>query len=864
MPRPISALALVAVFVVAWSGLSGYVAASASPSEQDRSHAVSPVMPGGTPTPPARRNVSPTPPPPPIHTRPLSIKDIPEHCGWSWAINTPAIWSEAKVSMQLPTSVQVNTPATVVLYLKSLAASPVQAKLVLCPAGLPMQIEGQSSWDLYVAPGQIVSTTTTVRFSQTGVFDLFSGSYDVATREFAGDVRRIEVNSQALKDMLVVNFGWEGIIWETFDEPNFPVAGWSTTDERNDTYDRRWGTATSTWVSPDNGVTYYFATTGQSAAWPGAGGSDRIIPPSSNPQYADNLDTRLVYGPFNLGTATIASLQFDLWYEIETGFDWLKLEFSHDGVTWNEVNRWSRTDDNRGFYTKTFQSEFNPYLGDDSVWIAWNFHSDGSYQYRGPWVDSVYLQRYVPPPGQVTASGQLTYVDEFNNIVPAAYVTTWLVDKEPWDLDGEGTKIAGAVTTDVNGNFTIGPVTNWNYSEGRRYNLEVRWEASTQDSASSSHRVEDTSGNLYYFRSRRYDNAQDGNLDFGAQVPLANLDVKALWLLRDFRRAWEYFYANAGQTHGTVDPGSLTLKWQRDVNSYGVCPRSCYVQPENATFIEDLRVMSRDIVVHETGHAFMANYNGVWTLGSHTMWSETNSNLAWTEGWADFVALAVNGDVCFAWDASPCGAQDAGLSVNLEWHSRNDQPTTTYNMGPNVEGRVAGALWDMVDGPDDGYDTTVSYPFWSIWRDLGHAPWSFADFWGWWQIDPNDKHGAVKAMYQNSIDYDTAPTVGPFQSILVFRNRASYRAIDLWSPPSSHDNESSPQQLAFWIFQAIPLSCGASISSNRYLDLVPTQNFEGQCDVVIAASDGIKAGTGSVTVRVQRPASESFLPFVVK
>ncbi|MEV0972964.1 hypothetical protein [Microtetraspora glauca] len=109
--------------------------------------------------------------------------------------------------------------------------------------------------------------------------------------------------------------------------------------------------------------------------------------------------------------------------------------------------------------------------------------------------------------------------------------------------------------------------------------------------------------------------------------------------------------------------------------------------------VEELRKMT---VAHELGH-FIMDY----TYGSfppapdcdlHWMRTPTSPGCAWTEGWADWVAVQTYADTHFRWGDV--------ASINLEgprWFSE-EWPQASYS--DKTEGRVAGVLLDLADfGP---------------------------------------------------------------------------------------------------------------------------------------------------------------------
>jgi len=122
--------------------------------------------------------------------------------------------------------------------------------------------------------------------------------------------------------------------------------------------------------------------------------------------------------------------------------------------------------------------------------------------------------------------------------------------------------------------------------------------------------------------------------------------------------------------------------------------------------------------------------------------NETSNNVtAWVKGWANFFPLVVFNEPVL---------QDPWSSTNLEtpyWCSPN------WDDGDEVEGRVVGALWDIFDSINDGYDT-FSDGFTHIWNIMQSTPCdTLHEFWQAWNTSGYLKQPALMAIFQNSIDY---------------------------------------------------------------------------------------------------------------
>ncbi|MBI4788220.1 MAG: hypothetical protein HY782_14405 [Chloroflexi bacterium] len=247
----------------------------------------------------------------------------------------------------------------------------------------------------------------------------------------------------------------------------------------------------------------------------------------------------------------------------------------------------------------------------------------------------------------------------------------------------------------------------------------------------------------------------------------------------------------------------------------------------------------------------------------HGIWDEKTASVAWSEGWSDFFPLLVNGNACFNWDNSTSCPNNADPvnGVNLEWHNRSDGSPP----GDAVEGRVAGALYDLLDTTNDGYDN-ISNPFYQNWNILSGQPHTLDEFWVAWKNLGYEKHGSVQAIYGNGIDYDSPPTINPLPTVTVLKNTRLNQAIDLWTYGS--DAESQAWQLYYWISNVSNTNCGINISTpdNRYVSTIPTWNWTGQCIVAVQAGDGIKNNDPgrSFYVHVVEPAARIFLPLIMK
>ncbi|MET8630012.1 metalloprotease [Kitasatospora sp. NPDC004669] len=105
---------------------------------------------------------------------------------------------------------------------------------------------------------------------------------------------------------------------------------------------------------------------------------------------------------------------------------------------------------------------------------------------------------------------------------------------------------------------------------------------------------------------------------------------------------------------------------------------------------------SRHLILHEAGHWLHFELSDHWFpdapgCENHTFEVASTGGCAWTEAFADAVAAYTLGDHRYVYSD--------GQSVDL-----HNDPTTTWDKGDTVQGRIGGSLLDLwaADGPDGG------------------------------------------------------------------------------------------------------------------------------------------------------------------
>jgi hypothetical protein len=627
------------------------------------------------------------------------------------------------------------------------------------------------------------------------------------------------------------------IITEGF-EGQFPNSSWSV---RDDTL----GDGKINYWDDDD----FRPFSGFYAAWPANGGADALDPQFSTYPYFANA--WMTYGPFDLSNAKSASASFMLWLATEAGYDYLRFGTSGTGSSYAYSSSWSG---NADWDRKTIS--LNQHLGDDTVWVGWHFTSDSSRNYEGAWVDDISLSF---EPKDLTISGQLTYADRDGVMSGAGSVKAQL-----WDWDANGSDLLAETYSDANGNVIFPTRPNWDADDtdpvlgNRRLDPYIRWVVENNDS-----RVTNLNGTAYNWPTVPIQNVSNSSILLSTSLPYNNTSRQALWLFEDIQRAQTYYRS---QTNPQTSPGFITVRWALDYNSDGLCSDgSCFYAPGPHVFIADDSVGSPDTIAHEIGHHVMWNRTGQWHVEpgcfDHRIFSAESATCAWSEGWGDFYALAVNGDACYDFDLGPCTGAANGRHYNLETHTRNDIPTD-FAWGDGVEGRVAGALYDLMDANNEspwydgatwGFDVIADIAM----SGLGNT--SLQDFWNSYQ--GADKHNGVRSLYQNTVDYDQVPTFSSIPDQRVLQTPSHPHFVDLWT--YSSDAESPDTSLTYQLVSVSDPACGITLDAH-WLNATPQSNWVGSCQVTVRVSDTLKTADTSFWLHILQINSRVFLPTTVK
>jgi hypothetical protein len=144
---------------------------------------------------------------------------------------------------------------------------------------------------------------------------------------------------------------------------------------------------------------------GTGAAWCAAGGS---APQTPCTQYAANMGTFMIAGPFSLADASEGSWDFDVWYDSDEAGnpndppDYVFWGWSVDGSHYNGEGASGKSQDWEHVALKLSDmktGDVKPILGQDKVWFAFVFLSDATTQKEGAYIDNVVIKKVIGQPG---------------------------------------------------------------------------------------------------------------------------------------------------------------------------------------------------------------------------------------------------------------------------------------------------------------------------------------------------------------------------------------------------------------------------------------------------------------------------------
>ena len=175
---------------------------------------------------------------------------------------------------------------------------------------------------------------------------------------------------------------WQTILSENFDTLEFPYSPWRV-------FDNNGSTGGELYWDDQNCVSHDPSW----SLWAADGGTNRLNACTDN--YASDMDSWVVYGPFDLSNSTDGLLDFHYNNVSELNYDYFKWMASVDGT---HFSGYQVSGDSNGWQYQSLDFKNVPTLGNitgrSQVWIAFIFTSDSSVvSGKGAFVDDVAIKK---------------------------------------------------------------------------------------------------------------------------------------------------------------------------------------------------------------------------------------------------------------------------------------------------------------------------------------------------------------------------------------------------------------------------------------------------------------------------------------
>jgi hypothetical protein len=340
------------------------------------------------------------------------------------------------------------------------------------------------------------------------------------------------------------------------------------------------------------------------------------------------------------------------------------------------------------------------------------------------------------PLGNLTVTGTFKYYNRKHALVGANQFALELLRAD------NGEWLAWCYT-DTQGRFSCGPVTNPGSAGIKVYMFSYVAYTPYGDVLDVTRPSCGTSFSCTYAVTTKKFVLKDGTHSIGTlSIPKGETYERAFWTKDDLDRAYKYIWFKAGVSQTPQETaGPSTILWSYDSTD------GTYYNWGGAIHLMGQDPLSHDTAIHEYGHNVMWTKYGGWMPTTycpspHYIQGQSHFNCAWVEGWAEYLPMVVNNDPNYDWAS--------GARLNLE---KPTWGTANFDAGDDVEGRVAGALWDITDAAKDGTDTYQG-DFKDIWDTLFHqTDNNFQEFWTAWKARGHNTANDVMSIYQNTIDY---------------------------------------------------------------------------------------------------------------
>lgn len=335
------------------------------------------------------------------------------------------------------------------------------------------------------------------------------------------------------------------------------------------------------------------------------------------------------------------------------------------------------------------------------------------------------------PGGTACATGSWNYTDRNGVGRPAI---SWRV--EAWDRDTSGgDDLLASGLTGFSGEYTL----CFDNTDGTSLGQDVYMRFTADN---GTWRVQNRSNWIYNYVSGVDGDVLDNTTaNFGWLQPGDPTHMRGAAAFAATQVTWNGI---PGACWDMIGPcRAVVILWQPDSND-----GTFYSTANNDVHLAAVDPDSAIVVSHEVTHSIMDDvyedaFPPIPSCSPHNIPTTSSAGCAWVEGFAEWVPAMVFNDPHFRWPN--------GSALNLETPTWG---TAGWNNGPNVEGRVAGALIDLSDANNEGTDR-LSEGVGNIWTTFqGHVSNTFAQFWQHRTADGfNVGNNALGCLFQSTIDF---------------------------------------------------------------------------------------------------------------
>lgn len=376
--------------------------------------------------------------------------------------------------------------------------------------------------------------------------------------------------------------------------------------------------------------------------------------------YADSLNSYLVSNvTIDLNNATTANLTYNMWYDIEYGWDFLYIQISLDGSNWTEIN---------GSYMTTYRNP-NAYVG-----------VEGAYAYTGSSGD--WLSDYI------------NLTEWVNNTVMLRfwYVTDWYVLGEGFYVDNISIIRDGAVLYFDDAEHGEG---NWSLQGFSLDVMPVNLLSENVTGSDGFYAIENLTANITLWAELKGPYVDVNNADRDDAVHIFNITVPANhswnWNASDLSYKGEesnvFYHVNIVHDYFTKgSPFNITeMNYQMKATvEYGSGYGNAFADGTNIFFYGpgggiESTALGADVIYHEYTHNVV---DKIYDWLPYT--GETG---AMNEGWADYFACTITNSSLIGDGIWPSPIRN--LNNTLRY------PDDWYGEVHYDSRMISGAMWDL-------------------------------------------------------------------------------------------------------------------------------------------------------------------------